>query len=137
MYPLFAPDRPKQVRLRASLSAEEVASMLSLLKEFADVFVWSHADMPVVFPELAEHRLSMQDGFRPVRQRLRRLLLNPAKCMFAVSLGNFLGFLIHQRGIEMSPGQVRAITQMQPLTTKKEIQALYGRLTSLNKFISR
>ena len=37
----------------------------------------------------------------------------------------------------MAPGQVRAISQMQPSTTRKEIQALIGRLAALNRFISR
>ena len=73
MHSLFNPDRPEHVRLGTSLAMEEVATILSLLHEFADVFAWSHADMPGVLPELAKHRLSVRDSCRPVLQRLRRL----------------------------------------------------------------
>ena len=46
--------------------------MLSLLRDFADVFTWSYADMPRVLLELAEHQLSLQDSYRLVQQRLKR-----------------------------------------------------------------
>ena len=65
------------------------------------------------------------------------LWLNPAKCTFAVSFGNFLGFLVCQRGIEMAPGQVLAITQMQPPTMRKEIQALIGGLEQVYFMVFR
>ena len=32
--------------------------------------------------------------------------LNPAKCLFGVSSGKFLGFMISQRGIEANPEKV-------------------------------
>ena len=65
------------------------------------------------------------------------LWLNKDKCAFRVGYGNFLGFLVSQRGIEMTPDQVRAIGKMKPLTTKKHKQTLIGKLTTLNRFISR
>ena len=71
MHPMFGPDRPEHISLRASLTLEEVTSMLNLLREFTDVFSWSHFDMPSVLPELAKHRLSVQSGCRLVQQRLR------------------------------------------------------------------
>ena len=37
----------------------------------------------------------------------------------------------------MAPGHIRAITQLRPPTSKKEIQSLIGRLAALNRFISR
>ena len=63
------------------------------------------------------------------------LWLNPTKCAFSASSGNFLGFLVSLKGIKMEPGQIRAITQLRPLTSKKEIQSLTGRLAALNRFI--
>ena len=40
---------------------------------------------------------------RKVFQRLRRyqLKMNPLKCAFGVTSGKFLGFIVHQRGIEV------------------------------------
>nr|XP_009400985.1 PREDICTED: uncharacterized protein LOC103985099 [Musa acuminata subsp. malaccensis] len=42
------------------------------------------------------------------------MLLNPAKCIFRVSSGKFLDFIIHQRGIDANQEKVRAITEMHP-----------------------
>ena len=47
--------------------------------------------------------------------------LNPAKCLFGVSLGKFLGFMISQRGIEVNPEKVRAILDMVSPKTIKEM----------------
>ena len=52
---LLTPDRPEQVRLGTSLATEEVASILSLLQEFAGVFAWSHVGMQGILLKLAEH----------------------------------------------------------------------------------
>ncbi|RVX10802.1 Retrovirus-related Pol polyprotein from transposon 17.6 [Vitis vinifera] len=64
--------------------------------------------------------------------------LNPSKCAFGVSAGKFLGFMVSQRGIEVSPDQVKAIMET-PLqeqegatTTHRQarrIKALYSRFT--------
>ena len=66
-----------------------------------------------------------------------RLWLNPYKCAFRVGSRNFLGFLVSQRGIEIAPSQVKVIEQMQPPTTKKQIQTLTGKLAGLKRFISK
>ena len=47
--------------------------------------------------------------------------LNPAKCLFGVSSGKFLGFMISQRGIEANPEKVRAILDMVSPKTIKEM----------------
>ena len=45
--------------------------------------------------------------------------------------------MITERGIEANPEKIEAIRQMKPPTIKKGVQKLTGRLTSLNRFISR
>ena len=35
------------------------------------------------------------------RMRIHKLKMNPKKCAFGVRSGNFLGFLVHQRGVEV------------------------------------
>ena len=47
--------------------------------------------------------------------------LNPAKCLFGVSSGKFLGFMISQRGIEANSEKVRAILDMVSPKTIKEM----------------
>ena len=51
------------------------------------------------------------------RCRLYELRMNPLKCAFGVTAGKFLGFLVHQRGIDVDPSKVQAIATMKPLTT--------------------
>ena len=63
--------------------------------------------------------------------------LNPLKCVFGVSSGKFLGFMVTRRGIEAIPIQLRAIMQSQTPTSRKGVQQLTGRLAALGRFISR
>ncbi|KAL0440299.1 UNVERIFIED_CONTAM: Ribonuclease HI [Sesamum latifolium] len=59
--------------------------------------------------------------------------LNPSKCTFGVREGNFLGFMVSQRGIEANPEKIEAIIKMQPPNTAKEVQKLAGRIAALNR----
>ena len=43
------------------------------------------------------------------RCRLYKLCLNPLKCAFRVTVGKFLGFLVHQRGIDVDPSKAQAL----------------------------
>ncbi|RVW16613.1 Transposon Tf2-8 polyprotein [Vitis vinifera] len=63
--------------------------------------------------------------------------LNPSKCAFGVSAGKFLGFMVSQRGIEVSPDQVKAVIETPPPRSKKELQRLTGKLVALGRFIAR
>ena len=49
--------------------------------------------------------------------------LNPAKCVFAVTLRNFLGFMVSQWGIEANPNKVKAIIKVKSPKTVKEDRA--------------
>nr|XP_009388363.1 PREDICTED: uncharacterized protein LOC103975179 [Musa acuminata subsp. malaccensis] len=70
---------------------------------------------------------------------LRRfgLRLNPAKCAFGVTSGKFLGFIIHERGIDANPEKIQAIIDMRPPRTIRDLQRLNGRLVALSRFLSR
>ena len=47
--------------------------------------------------------------------------LNPSKCVFGVTVGKFLGFMVSQRGIEVNPKKVRAILKLEPPRTMKAV----------------
>ena len=49
------------------------------------------------------------------RCRLYKLHMNPFKCAFGVSVGKFLGFLVHQRGIDVDPSKAQVVATMKPL----------------------
>ena len=63
--------------------------------------------------------------------------LNLIKCAFRVSLGNFLGFMVSQRGIEANPDKIQAILNMERPRNVKEVQSLTGRVAALNRFVSK
>ena len=65
------------------------------------------------------------------------LRLNPEKCVFGVPSGKLLGFLVSHRGIEANPKKVKAVEDMSPPKTLREMQKLTGRVTVLGRFISR
>ncbi|RVW69719.1 Retrovirus-related Pol polyprotein from transposon 17.6 [Vitis vinifera] len=48
-----------------------------------------------------QHVLHLQEVFHLLRKY--GMKLNPSKCAFGVSAGKFLGFMVSQRGIEVSP----------------------------------
>jgi hypothetical protein len=53
--------------------------------------------------------------------RKHRLKMNPNKCAFGVSAGQFLGFMVHQRGIEISRKSIDAINKVVAPTDKTEL----------------
>jgi hypothetical protein len=67
--------------------------------------------------------------------REAKLKLNPEKCVFGITRGKVLGCLISMKGIAANPNKIRAITQMQPPSSRKDVQKLTGRIASLNRFI--
>ena len=77
------------------------------------------------------------EDLRQVLERTRRfgLKMNPKKCAFGVSAGQFLGFLVHERGIEIGLKSQEAVKMMKPPTTK-ELQKLIGKINFVRRFIS-
>jgi hypothetical protein len=84
-------------------------------------------------------RSSMLDNITIVFDKLRstRTKLNPDKCVFRVSVGKLLGFLVLHQGIEVNPEKIKAIEVMQPPAHIKDVQKLMGCLAVLSWFISR
>jgi hypothetical protein len=63
--------------------------------------------------------------------------LNPEKCVFGVSRGMLLGFVMSERGIEAKPEKISAIMDMGPIKNLKGIQRVTGYLAALSRFIAR
>lgn len=68
--------------------------------------------------------------------RRHGLKMNPNKCAFGVSAGQFLGFMVHERGIEISQKNISAINKVEAPTTKVELQSLIGKINFVRRFIS-
>ena len=69
------------------------------------------------------------------RCRLYKLRMNPLKCAFGVTARKFLGFLVHQRGIDVDPSKVQAITTMKPPVTHTQLKSFLGKLLYIRRFI--
>ena len=63
--------------------------------------------------------------------------LNPKKCVFGVSKGKLLRYIMSERGIEANLKKIMAISNMGPIRNVKGIQRLTGCLAALSRFISR
>lgn len=64
---------PRMVQIGSGLSPEEFKAHSNLLKEFEDIFAWSHADMPGIDLEIVEHRIPLYPDAKPVKQKLRKM----------------------------------------------------------------
>ncbi|KAK8703732.1 hypothetical protein V6N13_047378 [Hibiscus sabdariffa] len=82
-----------------------------------------------------EHLTNLERLFWRLREF--RLKLNPAKCTFGVTSGKLLGFIVSRKGIEIDPDKVRAIQELPPPRTQKEVRGFLGRLNYISRFISQ
>ena len=62
--------------------------------------------------------------------------MNSNKCVFGVSAGQFLGFMVHERGIEISQKTIKAINKVVAPETKVELQSLIGKINFIQRFIA-
>jgi len=81
-----------------------------------------------------DHLSHLRQSFERMRQY--GLNMNPLKCVFGVCAGDFLGFLVHMKGIEINHNKTKAIKETKAPTTKKELQSLLGKVNFLRRFIS-
>jgi len=65
------------------------------------------------------------------------LKLNPQKCIFGVTAKKLLGFLVSDRGIEVNPSKIKAILDMPPPKSEKEIRGFLGQLQYISQFIAK
>jgi hypothetical protein len=70
-----------------------------------------------------EKRGDLFDNLKETFDNLRKsnMMLNPKKCMFCMSSGKLLGYMVSSRGIDVNPKKVEAIKNLQPPRTRKKI----------------
>jgi hypothetical protein len=64
-------DSEKKIRVELQLPREQKDALVEFLRRNADVFAWSHEDMPGVKPSVITHRLNVDPSHRPVKQKRR------------------------------------------------------------------
>ncbi|GKF39645.1 hypothetical protein Tco_0119706, partial [Tanacetum coccineum] len=73
----------QKVAIGGTLSEKGHTKLCSLLKENLDIFAWQPSDMTGVPRSIAEHRLNIQEGYTPVRQKKKGQALERAKAIQA------------------------------------------------------
>ena len=82
-----------------------------------------------------DHIADLKETFTNLRKA--RLKLNLKKCIFGISRGKMLGYIIGPKGIRANLVKTKAIISMVEPSTKKEVQKFTERLAALNGFISK
>nr|GEV81811.1 reverse transcriptase domain-containing protein [Tanacetum cinerariifolium] len=87
----------------------------------------------------SESKEAMLADIQETFDKLRaiNMKLNPRKCSFIVEEGPFLAYLITKQGIIANPLKVKAISNLKPPKTIKEIQSLNEKLTALSRFLPK
>ena len=60
------------------------------------------------------------------RLEKHKVFLNPKKCVFGVKSGKLLGYIVSRRGIGVDPTKMKAIIEMSPPTTLKQLHIFQG-----------
>ncbi|XP_059650407.1 uncharacterized protein LOC132296208 [Cornus florida] len=102
-----------------------------MIGRFMEIYI---DDVVVKSSAKRQHLEHLKRAFE--RMRIHKLKMNPLKCAFGVSAGNFLGFLVHKRGIEVDQNKVKAIINVRAPANKKQVQRFFGQVGFLRRFIS-
>ena len=91
-----------------------------IFKPLIDCTVEMYIDDIVVKSKTREeHTHHLQEVFHLLRRY--NMKLNPSKCAFSVSVGKFLGFMVTQKGIEVSLDQIKVVMETPAPSNKKEL----------------
>ena len=82
-----------------------------------------------------DHIADLKETFANLREA--RLKLNLEKCVFGVSRGKMLGYIIGPEGIRANLDKTKTIISIVEPSTKKGVQKLTRRIAALNRFISK
>jgi hypothetical protein len=85
----------------------------------------------------SEKRGDLLDDLKETFDNLRKfkMMINPKMCVFSMSSGKLLGYMVPSWGIVANPKKVKAIKNLQQPRTTKEIQKLAGMMATLSRFI--
>jgi hypothetical protein len=71
----------------------------------------------------SKKRGDLLDDLKETLDNLRKykMMLNPKKCVFGVSSGKLLSYMVSSRGIDANPTKVEAIEKLQPPRMRRDI----------------
>eukprot|EP00253_Pinus_taeda_P029729 PITA_29729 len=66
-------EKPKIIKLSASLPPDQKPKYIDLFKEFQDVFAWSYEDLKSYDTSIIQHTIPLKPNQKPFKQKLRRI----------------------------------------------------------------
>ena len=63
----------KELKIGTLVTTKERNKLVSLLREYADVFAWTYADMPSLDTDIVVHKIPLIEGSKLVKQKTRRM----------------------------------------------------------------
>ena len=72
---------PRLLSIARDLTSGEKMAMTELLREYRDVFAWSHKDIKGLDPKFYQHKINLSIDAKPVQQRHYRMNPNYAACV--------------------------------------------------------
>ena len=101
------------------------------LKSFVDAYL---DDLAAHSKKREEHPIHLRKIFE--RCRRYNIRLNPHKCVFCVTSGRLLGFIVSKNGIMIDPFKVEAILKLPPPRNIRQLQSLQGKANFLRRFLA-
>jgi hypothetical protein len=101
-----------------------------LLRVLMEVYI---DDVVVKSVGFKEHMIDLKLSLERIKKY--GLQMNPLKCTFGVTLGKFLGFIVHEHDIQIDPKKIESIGKIGEPMCKKDVQKLLGKINYLCHFI--
>ncbi|PKI64006.1 hypothetical protein CRG98_015619 [Punica granatum] len=126
---------PRSLQLFRNTGATYQRAMVTLFCDMMHKEVEVYVDdMIAKSKEGEDHLVNLKRLFDRLKEY--KLRLNPAKCTFGARSGKLLGFVVSERGIEVDPDKVKAIKELPPPSTVREVRGFLGRLNYIARFIA-
>ena len=91
-------------------------------------------DIVIKSASLSHHLADLRLALEMMHQY--ELKKNSLKCVFGVSAEKFLGFIIHEKGIDIDPKRIEAMKKVEAPACNKDLQKFLGKVNYLRRFIS-
>uniref|UniRef100_A0A2N9HIE5 Uncharacterized protein n=1 Tax=Fagus sylvatica TaxID=28930 RepID=A0A2N9HIE5_FAGSY len=66
-------EEPREVKIGTRCATEQKEALITLLREFHEIFAWSYQDMPGLDTDIVVHKIPLKPECKPVKQALRRM----------------------------------------------------------------
>jgi hypothetical protein len=90
-------------------------------------------DLPIHSMHCVDHPIHLHTIF--LRCQFYHIRLNPQKCVFCIESSRLLGFIVSHQGIQVDPLKVKAILNLPPPSSLRQLQILQGKANFLHHFI--